>query len=146
MVKRIKWEKLAVENKKCAVLAIFYCGLQSVKSFHIPSPRSLAELRRAKIGKVGRKSKFIRILRKGVPASCPLPSHAADCDPLRLVLCLPAAANRAEVRDGFRPKDFSPLRRPKSWNSRAEFLFLQDRGCGAFPHPQYEKEESIWPI
>ena len=35
MVKRIKWEKLAVENKKCAVLAIFYCGLQSVKSFHI---------------------------------------------------------------------------------------------------------------
>lgn len=57
-----------------------------------------------------------------------------------------AAANRAEVRDGFRPKDFSPLRRPKSWNSRAEFLFLQDRGCGVFPHPQYEKEESIWPI
>ncbi|MBS5019456.1 MAG: hypothetical protein KHZ60_05180, partial [Alistipes sp.] len=26
---------MAVENKKCAVLAIFYCGLQSVKSFHI---------------------------------------------------------------------------------------------------------------
>ncbi|WP_346699403.1 hypothetical protein [uncultured Alistipes sp.] len=26
---------MAVENKKRAVLAIFYCGLQSVKSFHI---------------------------------------------------------------------------------------------------------------
>ena len=66
---------MGIKNE--AVLAIFYCGLQSVKSFHIPSPRSLAELRRAKIGKVGRKSKFIRILRKGVPASCfrhpPLP-------------------------------------------------------------------------
>lgn len=36
----------------------------------------------------------------------PPPSHAADCDPLRLVLCLPAAANRAEVRDGFRPQRF----------------------------------------
>ncbi|MDE5692071.1 MAG: hypothetical protein K2I13_07725, partial [Alistipes sp.] len=35
----IKWEKLAVGNKKRAVLAIFYCGLQSVKSFHI-SPSS----------------------------------------------------------------------------------------------------------
>ena len=160
--------KIGCWNKKRAVLAIFYCGCKQSKSFHIPSPRSLAELRRAKIGKVGRKSKFIRILRKaelkiwrtmgggngknrGLAGRCPCfvyppPSHAADCDPLRLVLCLPAAANRAEVRDGFRPKDFSPLRRPKSWNSRAEFLFLQDRGCGVFPHPQYEKEESIWHI
>ncbi len=86
---------------------------------------------------IGREVSLLRV---------PPPSHAADCDPLRLVLCLPAAANRAEVRDGFRPKDFSPLRRPKSWNSRAEFLFLQDRGCGVFPHPQYEKEESIWHI